>query len=522
MKTSLSRKAWANLGFNMFICLCIAQAVSMRWTGLDPQSLFLDDQWVACLLKLGGPGAVLEIGAPTPLGFVLLTQGASSLSADPEWPLQVVPFACSLLLIPLMGLLAWRVTSSVVLGCLAAVILTFSPDVNLYSLRVKQYMLECAATLAILLLAERWSRTRRVREYAALAFAALVLFLFSFSAVLVGFVAVNILYLAKWKNDRTGRDRSQYLLICLGYNMVLFAAWKLLVQQQGDQAANTFWLEYFLPMDSLARAWNFFTHTGIRFFTGVLPAQFSWVVLLAPLGLGVLAFKRRTRLYGLLCGLLVAEPWVLSALHMYPVGRGRMDIFSYPATILCLVSAFLLIPGSKCRTVFSLAGTGLLCIALLDGYNGQGYHYFNNEDKSLVEYLNNNIAPQDALVIYPQAQWAVGYYGKWPITAAHTEYFNNKFVVAPVREHTLLLPGGKDGIPYLEAPEMFEPDLREFLREPCETLYFIATNQPPHVEERILSAIAKAKPVKDMQLYRARNRAVLYKIRFEQTGTAAE
>ena len=89
--------------------LCIVAAV-LRGAGLDPASLWLDDQWVGIVVGQIDWRQYLELRPPVPIGFVAVEAWVAAVSSDPEWPLQIVPFLSTLAVVPLLSVLVTRWT----------------------------------------------------------------------------------------------------------------------------------------------------------------------------------------------------------------------------------------------------------------------------------------------------------------------------------------------------------------------------------------------------------------------------
>src|SRR5206468_2400779 len=68
----LRARRWEIVAFSVTCCSLAALAAFQRWPGLNPSSLYLDDQWAASLIKAGSPGIWWEIMPQIPLGFLLI------------------------------------------------------------------------------------------------------------------------------------------------------------------------------------------------------------------------------------------------------------------------------------------------------------------------------------------------------------------------------------------------------------------------------------------------------------------
>jgi hypothetical protein len=94
------------------LAFCVVVALVRRASGWDPLSLWLDDEWMATIIRHASLSQIAQLNIPAPLGFTVLEKLVATSSADLEWPLQVVPFVAGLLSILLFWMLARRVLES--------------------------------------------------------------------------------------------------------------------------------------------------------------------------------------------------------------------------------------------------------------------------------------------------------------------------------------------------------------------------------------------------------------------------
>src|SRR5438094_1052797 len=95
--------------------LVVAATAIARLPGLNPASLWWDDLWVATLAKASLREAIIT-PATTPPGFLLILWLFRRLIPDPEWSLQLFPFLCGLVVVPLTGVAVSRITEISLLG----------------------------------------------------------------------------------------------------------------------------------------------------------------------------------------------------------------------------------------------------------------------------------------------------------------------------------------------------------------------------------------------------------------------
>ena len=113
------------------------RTVVARWPGLNPESLWYDDLVWASIAWLPDLGTMLDLPAHGPPAFFLLLRASRAVFRDPEWSLQLVPFLCGIAAIPVMSIVAWRLTKSPSLSVLGAALTALNPLLAHYSLFVK-------------------------------------------------------------------------------------------------------------------------------------------------------------------------------------------------------------------------------------------------------------------------------------------------------------------------------------------------------------------------------------------------
>ena len=104
-------------------------------------------------------------------------------------------------------------------------------------------------------------------------------------------------------------------------------------------------------------------------------------------------------------------------------------------------------------------------------------------------YINNHVKPEEGLIIYPHAMWAMGYYGKWDVRFEKTQYVAHNFDTYINRPHTLCLPSSIDGVQYWVMPQVLIPKIREFLAKGYESIFFLETRANSNVRNVILNVM---------------------------------
>jgi hypothetical protein len=425
------------------VCLLLAVAALTVWSvwlrtpGLDPRSLWQDDQWVGIVARRMTLGDYWMTSPPVPPGFVVVLGVVGRVFADPEWPLQMVPLACGVAQVPLIAWLTLRLTGSASLSVLAAALLVADPLLSDHLVRVKQYSLESLVTILLLLLGTWVAERPERRRTTVLAVAACLAILFSFSAVFVG----GALILAFLVNALVSRPRPDSLAGMLIPSLtfaggVAVVCFPLLAAARPSLV--NMWGHRYLPITNPDAVLSFIVENGAAFVRGQFPPALSWAGALTILGLGLAAVRPSTRWVGLAGVVLVCELLAASALKAYPFGGGRTDVFSHGLTIVlaCLPIA-LLIPSRKAPRVAANAVVVVAALVVVTSL-ARPTRYPPRRDAELVHRIQETLRSDDGLLLHPSAALAAGYYWQGQIRVHPYERLCG-FVVDIVRPGAMTL-----------------------------------------------------------------------------------
>src|SRR5262245_37432939 len=213
--------------------LLVGATAIARLPGLNPQSLWWDDLWVATLAKASLREA-LTVPAHTPPGFVLILWIFRRLISDSEWSLQLFPFLCGLFVIPLTGAAVSRITESSFLGLAAAAAIALNPRLATFSVFVKQFTLDATVTAVLLIVAAAALDRASPTKLAAVAALGLLASFFSFNSILASFLLVHLACLFALKDARPSLEGIvTRLLPVVVFDLVLFAWHFYGVERQG-------------------------------------------------------------------------------------------------------------------------------------------------------------------------------------------------------------------------------------------------------------------------------------------------
>ncbi len=460
------------------VTLVCGLAIYWRFTGLNPPSLYLDDQWVGILVRRASWRELFGLAPPIPLGFIALERAFSMISPDPEWPLQVLPVACSVALVPLTSLLAWRLTGQHSLAFLAAVLVAVDPTLAHFAVTVKQYSTDALVVVLVLLaglpLLGQWSP----RRGAALAAGSLVGLMVSLPSIFASGLLVNLSALRAQRGPDDGHAVKQAVIVAVLFDLCLALFYFGILNRQTSPAMVDYWLAFFLPVTSAGAFWTFLTTHGKVLFVGSLPAALGWAALLILPATADLLWHRRSRVVGLFCVCFYLQLFVASALKLYPLGTGRTDVFSHGVTLALVVYGLhAVLRRLPLRPLPLRRFTGPVVVtiagAVLVSSGGGAVYRFANDDAALVRSLEDLVTPEDSVILYPHTMLAVGYYGRWPITIRPWSDFAHDFEVRIERPRTLTLSAYKD---FENNPAVLMPDLDRFLARDHPRIAFLTGN----------------------------------------------
>ncbi len=452
-------------------------AVALRWPAMNPRSLWLDDAWVAYLVKYAGFADLFTYPASAPTGFVAILKPFWWLIGDPELSLQLFPFLAGLGCVVGIGVTVSRLTGWPSLGLVAAACLAVNPFLVTYSARVKQYPSDCLVVILLML----WGLPRigdsdpaRLARLAAWSLAALIL---SFVSV---FVSVPLLHLPLvrpvlgWLRGRApGPYLSLAAVAAFDACAALFYFERLRYQTRPALAA--FWNKAFLPLDSVDSVVAFLARHGVRAVESATPFAIEILLPLMLVGLVWLLVRPATRLQGVFFLTVFAMLVAASVTRSYPLGGGRTDIFHYPVTILLASAGAAAVATllSRLSPVIKPVSAGAFAIAavVLAVTVGSPAEYPGVDNARLVRMLTRMAKKHDGVVVHWNAVFTLGYYSNWPMYSNFERSRHNKFYVRPARRGSVI--AGRGSRP-------FDPD---FLADKRRVLYF-ETHIFPGVRER--------------------------------------
>ena len=425
------------------------RAGTARLPGWNPESLWYDDLVYAANIRTADLWDMVTVPLHVGPGLLVIWRGLYAVLPDPEWSLQLLPFASAIAAVPVMALVVRRLTRDDSLAVLAAAVTALNPLLARYTVFVHQYATEFLIT-ALFLLAAAGLRDggqgidpRRFRRTALLG--GLGAF-FSVPSVFVSFPIVNLgaaSALRGWLTDGRRPD-PEILPSAAVYNATVLGAY-LLLRQRSNVYLQDYWADGFMPIDSTGSMLGFLADNGLRLLDASLPAwgsspgTVSWMLPFVGLGLGWLVAREHTRLFGMVAIAFFAARLVASALWIYPLGANRVDIFAFPVAI-CLFAAGIQAATAafpRTATVKLAAAAAAVAFALA---RPVGAAYLDTDDVPLATVVSSVARQDDGLILSQAGVFLTAFYGTWPATTSAADDISHGTAVTLVRDRTLHLP----------------------------------------------------------------------------------
>ena len=480
-------------GGSLLLVLAMAwQAATARLPGMNPESLWFDDFVYGAVVRSESFWNMLTAPIHVAPGLFVLWRGLHALFPDPEWSLQLLPFACSLAAIPVMTLAVRHVTDSVGLGLLAGALTALNPLGAQYAVYVHQYAFDFLVTALFLLAASHLfdkGDTIDTRRFAWMALAGGVAIFFSVPSV---FISASIMHVGAWIAIRNWtRDRAtavRTLRSTAAYDATVLAGY-LLLRGRSNEAIRSNFAEEFMPYDSAAAAAAFLAESGRRALESALGFEDGvlWPLFLLGLGLIWLLSRPRTRGVGLTAISFYVSVLAASALGIYPIGGGRTDIFAFPVAICGFAAGVHLVTEALPRAAAYRTVAALTMVAMALS-NPVHVTYRPATAVRLIEELSTRARPEDALIMTWWGAFPAAYYGRWPVRIEGHAVSNGVRALL-VRDRTLHLPFSLN-----HSPDEVRRDVAQFLdATQAERVWFISyfSGWAPWQETEVVAAVQR-------------------------------
>ena len=248
--TFLARRRWAararvgpgacdarywETGVRVALVLGVA-AVAIRATlarlpGWNPESLWSDDLVFGAIIRADF-WSMVTVPVHVAPGLFVIWRWLYAIFPDPEWSLQLLPFACGIAAIPVMALVVRTLMNDDGLALLAAALTALNPLLAHYTVFVHQYPFDFLVTGLFLLAATRLCRDESgidPRQFRWVALSGGVATFFSVTSVFASFPVVNLgaaVAARDWVRHR--RRTIRILQSATAYNAAVVAAYVFL------------------------------------------------------------------------------------------------------------------------------------------------------------------------------------------------------------------------------------------------------------------------------------------------------
>ncbi len=435
----------AQPGFALAVAAVMLSAWAARRHGWDPESLWKDDLVWGAITRAPSLRSLLAVPAHTSPGFLATLWASRALFRDPEWSLQVLPFVCGIAAIPVVALMVRRLTHSDGLGILAAALTALNPLLAHYTVFVKEYTLGFLATAGVL-----WAAASRFEDpepngklFFRTSLAAGVLVFFSITSVFASMPVINLIALRSLRQKR--EHAGSVIASAALYDLLVLAAFHTMRNRTNEIVAADF--QYgFARTYSLSAFWQFLTTRGRHLLeaslpswgeaTTSLPAAASWALPIVGLGLVWLFIAPSRRWFGLAVVGFYAAFLLASALHAYPMGMGRPDIFAFPVAIALFALGIELLTAWLPRPELGRLAVGIVAagFALVRPIHAA---YWAVDDARLVNRLSAEAADRDGVIISADGTYLVAHYGTWPVRVSAASDVSNATHAEIERDRTL-------------------------------------------------------------------------------------
>jgi hypothetical protein len=431
------------------VLLWPAAALLVGWTGwtraggLDPPSLWADDVWMGAITRLDGLGAAVAVPAPVAPGFVAVLWWARQALGDPEWSLQIVPFACGLAGPVAIAIAAARLLGSRLCGFVALCLALTSPVLAQYSVFVKPYSLDFLVAAVLLWLAVDVLGTP-ARRLGIAAMVGLAMGTMSIPAGYLLLALVHVAWLAEMVRHRgVGWRRSVRWVI--GVDLALAALYGIVLAGRSTPALRAYWARDFVPSTRFPEAFAFLGERVPLLLADAAPLP-PWLVgAFVAVGLAGLLARAASRWYGVFLVVAAGGVVAASALQLQPLGTGaesRTVVFFFAVVVLAATAGLSvllrLLPG---RTLVSAGvGAAALWFAMV---RSPAVSYPALDHARMVQQLTDRIGPGDALVLNTSGAYLTGHYGTWPVRAV-PDASPQGFAIEIARPLTVTVPRGAE------------------------------------------------------------------------------
>lgn len=331
IKTGIS---WERFGGGILLLLGSVFRIRQYLTG---RSLWLDEAMLALNIvnrTFTGLFQPLDYDQGAPIGFLLAEKIFNLLFGEHEFVLRLFPLLAGLASLVLFYLLLRKTTSGFAL-LTGLGLFAVGPELIYYSSELKQYSVDVAITISLLLLAFPFlERQETKRDTFSLGMAGILALWFSHPALFV-LAGIGICLLIQSLKSRERPRLVSIILLGVAWliNLGLLYSVSLRGLSQNPFLLN-FWDENFIPVPPWSD-WGWFGTV----FSGLIREQVgiqvsAWLVFIVVI-LGLLLLFKKNRSYAWMFLTIFALMLITSGLRLYPFS-GRLSLFLVPLLIILI------------------------------------------------------------------------------------------------------------------------------------------------------------------------------------------
>lgn len=466
------RKTTGSLFFWIIISGVVLISIYRRLGGIAPNSLWLDDVWCAALAKYGSVPFILTGKFPAPPGFILMLKAMGKLFGFSAFWLQMLPLFASVSQIFLIAYIVRKITKMDSLAVSAAIILAGNPTLASYSLRIKPFALDGLIVLVILALSLLSLEYKEKKYFILLSlFSAAAVFI-SFTSIFLSTFAVLLVHYRLFLSFENNKLKKIIAGSAAVYFLIVLILVAFFIKGRCNPSFYLYWKDFYIPIKGLKNIAVFLNDKGLILFKGAFFKNIQWMAIFIPLGIWRLICDKENRPIGYTVALFYIAIFMASALKNYPIGGGRTDIFTYPISVLAATAGVWHITRAI-KIIPVLLLITILVFYLNDVRDKISYPI--NSSRAVVELLHQHEKDGDTLIIFPWANWAVGYYSKWKPVFVNVDDSTNGFYMGVDRPNTYVLRETYKGIDFRLSPQVMSSQLK-FLETNPKRVIYLATN----------------------------------------------
>jgi len=375
------------------------------------RSLWLDEAMLALNIIERGFSELtqpLDCNQVAPIGFLFVERVSVLILGNNEYALRIVPLISFLASIPLLYLLAGKLTGNRMIALLSTSIFSITLRLLRYSSEVKQYSSDVLFAVLILYccLTLKPNTNRSLLIYAVIGGVAL---LFSNIAVIILFVAGIYFLYSEFYTNKNFR-----IVLPLLFWAIVFCIYYVLFVHNHPHTERmlNYWREAFLPLNPFSAGFYLFLFRAAKdIYSYLLGFSFLWYIP-SSISIAAVGFMLKRRKYTVLyfCLAPIAVHLFLSGLMLYPF-KGRFLLYSTPLIILVFSIGLYELFEFADKRILALPRF-LLIIPVLAMF----YPIYLNfpvqiqEIKQSLNYMESNIKRDETIYVYCNSRSAFKYY----------------------------------------------------------------------------------------------------------------